>query len=331
MGRKSTRPNALPHLRARKKGSRTWYYYDHGIQPDGSRPETALGSDYLQAVRRWAELEASDAPATTVADLLDAWAKVAYLQLADKTVREYIGAVRRLKAWFGKPFPAPLEDVEPGHVGAYLSDHNNTVLATRDKAVLSAAWNWGRQTGIVNLPNPCSGVKGRKSKDRRYVTDAEFRGVWEAADQVVRDALDLLYLTGANPADMMRWRMTDEVLEFRRGKTDEPVRISITGELATLVADIAARRRAAGVISPFLLANERGRSLTYAALRQRFDKARETAGQTWQLRQLRAKAATDKAESAGLEAAQAQLGHASVTTTEIYVRGRRGKVTGPTR
>ena len=117
MGRKSTRPNALPHLRARKKGSRTWYYYDHGIQPDGSRPETALGSDYLQAVRRWAELEASDAPATTVADLLDAWAKVAYLQLAAKTVKVYLAAVRRLKAFFGKPFPAPLEDVEPGHVG----------------------------------------------------------------------------------------------------------------------------------------------------------------------------------------------------------------------
>jgi len=32
---------------------------------------------------------------------------------------------------------------------------------------------------------------------------------------------------------------------------------------------------------------------------------------------VRAKAGTDKAESEGLEAAQAQLGHASITTTEI--------------
>lgn len=64
MGRRSTRPNALPHLRPRKKGGKIWYYYDHGLQPDGSRPETPLGCDYSIAVRTWAELEHSDAPAT---------------------------------------------------------------------------------------------------------------------------------------------------------------------------------------------------------------------------------------------------------------------------
>jgi hypothetical protein len=43
---------------------------------------------------------------------------------------------------------AALADVEPGHVGEYLGQHGNTVLATRDKAVLSAAWNWGRHDGL---------------------------------------------------------------------------------------------------------------------------------------------------------------------------------------
>ena len=332
MGRRSTRPNALPHLRARSKGGKTWYYYDHGKQPDGSRPETALGSDYLVAVRRWAELEATDGPATTVADLLDAWAKVAFRQLAPKTVREYLAATRRLKAFFGSPFPAPLEDVEPGHVGQYLAQHGNSVLATRDKAVLSAAWNWGRQSGVVALANPCAGIRGRKSRDRRYVTDAEFRAVRDQAGVPLRDALDLLYLTGAQPADILTWRAgVPDVLEFRRRKTGEPVRIEVQGELRALLERIAARRKAEGRISPFLLLTERGERMTYAALRGRFEAAREAAGQDWQLRQLRAKAATDKAESAGLEAAQAQLGHASVTTTEIYVRGRRGKPAGPTR
>lgn len=44
---------------------------------------------------------------------------------------------------------------------------------------------------------------------------------------------------------------------------------------------------------------------------------------------LRAKAGTDKAESASdIRQAQRRLGHASVTTTEVYVRKRKGaKVT----
>ncbi|WP_448123369.1 tyrosine-type recombinase/integrase [Stenotrophomonas riyadhensis] len=65
------------------------------------------------------------------------------------------------------------------------------------------------------------------------------------------------------------------------------------------------------------------------ALRYRFDKARETAGTAkgeFQFRDLRAKAGTDKADSAkDIREAQAQLGHSSVTTTEIYVRKKRGR------
>jgi len=332
MGRRSTRPNALPHLRARRKGARVWYYYDHGIQPDGSRPETPLGCDYLEAVRRWAELEQGERVATTVADMLDAWARIAYPRLAAKTLREYTAAVARLKAFFARPYPAPLEDVEPGHVGQYLAQHGGNVLATRDKAVLSAAWNWARATGITACPNPCVGVRGRKSRDTHYVTDADYGAVWGAADQTLRDALDLLYLTGANPTDVLRWRVPhDGVLEFRRSKTGAPVRIRVEGALARVIEAIVDRRRREGRISPLLLTTERGEALTYAGLRKRFDKARKTAGVSFELRQLRAKAATDKAESEGLEAAQRMLGHASVTTTEIYVRGRRGRPTGPTR
>jgi integrase len=52
----------------------------------------------------------------------------------------------------------------------------------------------------------------------------------------------------------------------------------------------------------------------------------------FQFRDLRAKAGTDKADSAGdIRQAQQQLGHQSVTTTEIYVRKRRGALTSPTK
>jgi integrase len=46
---------------------------------------------------------------------------------------------------------------------------------------------------------------------------------------------------------------------------------------------------------------------------------------------LRAKAGTDKEESAGMEAAKNQLGHANETMTRHYVRHRRGKKVMPTK
>jgi integrase len=70
-------------------------------------------------------------------------------------------------------------------------------------------------------------------------------------------------------------------------------------------------------------------------LRSRFDLAREKAGiekSAFQLRDLRAKAGTDKAESSGdILKARDQLGHTTVVMTEKYVRERRGKAVTPTK
>lgn len=93
--------------------------------------------------------------------------------------------------------------------------------------------------------------------------------------------------------------------------------------------------------------NEEGQRLTGAAMRKRFAKARKAAAATatknealdlaaaikaCQFRDLRAKAGTDKAESAGdVRQAQKQLGHALVVMTEAYIRARRGELVRPTR
>jgi len=85
-----------------------------------------------------------------------------------------------------------------------------------------------------------------------------------------------------------------------------------------------------------LVVNEHGQPLTYAGLRKRFEKARDAAAvvfdkvgkvedaaaaRGFQFRDLRAKAATDLESS---ERAQKLLGHSTVTTTEGYIRDRRG-------
>ena len=54
--------------------------------------------------------------------------------------------------------------------------------------------------------------------------------------------------------------------------------------------------------------------------------------QKYQFRDLRAKAGTDKADDAGdIRAAQKQLGHTNIATTERYMRNRRGAKVEPTR
>ena len=72
--------------------------------------------------------------------------------------------------------------------------------------------------------------------------------------------------------------------------------------------------------------DERGQRLTLAAMRKRFWKARKAAGQDWQIRDLRAKAATDMATA---QQAQALLGHSASSTTDGYIRQRAGQLVQP--
>lgn len=68
--------------------------------------------------------------------------------------------------------------------------------------------------------------------------------------------------------------------------------------------------------------------MTTSILRKRFDDARQAAGvpkADFQMRDLRAKAGTDKAESSGDIMQANQLGHTTAAMTEHYIRKRRGK------
>lgn len=163
-----------------------------------------------------------------------------------------------------------------------------------------------------------------------------------AACAPLSNAMDLAYLCGQRPADTLRFLDTDVrdgLLNVRQGKTDRKLRIEVTGELAVVLGRIKERKAAIGlenkVVSLYLVVNESGLPLRAGALRDRFDKAREAAGvpkSAFQFRDLRTKAGTDKTESTGdIRQAQKQLGHGSVTTTERYVRRRRGDKSAPTK
>ncbi len=147
-------------------------------------------------------------------------------------------------------------------------------------------------------------------------------GTWEKTGCALASAMDVSQVAARG-------------LIIQKSKTSNRVAMEITGELAALLERVAKRKREKcpngreKVYSTRLIVDDDGLALGRAALRYRFDKAREAAGTAkgeFQFRDIRAKAGTDKADSAkDIREAQHQLGHSSVTTTEIYVRKKWGQ------
>lgn len=341
MGRRPSTPNAIPRLRKRLKPSGVvHYYYDHGGKP---RRETPLGSDYGLAIKKWAELhreyDSPIVPATiTFKYVADQYRLKVIPTKADATQKGNLLELAKLLEFFNDPPDGPLEDIEPQHVRQYMRWREpRRIRATREKALLSHIWNWAREVGYTALANPCAGIKGTKAGRKVYIEDDVFADVYAKAGQPLRDAMDLFYLTGQRPSDVLRMDETDirdGVLSVTQRKTGEKVRLTITPKLAAVIDRIKAHKRTCDVYATRLLVDDKGRPLTLGRLQDAFVRARSDAGvdpATFQLRDLRAKAASDKTESGDIRQAQKQLGHTTVTTTEGYVRNRRGATVTPTK
>jgi integrase len=339
MGRKPTRKDAIPRLRPRKRGKVTYYFYDHGIGADGKRNEEPLGKDYGLAIKRWAELEhASNLPPPAVVmfkHVADAYRRDVIPTKAERTQRDNAKELANLLAFFDDP-PCPFESIKPGDVQDYMRWRKDSpVRATREKALLSHIWNWARGERYTDLPNPCSGIRGKAGKGRdAYIEDDEYRAIWEKASPTLRDAMDLAYLTGQRPADVLRMDEThirDEVLKVRQGKTGAKVRVSVAGSLPEVLDRIRKRKAGYKVYCTRLVVNAYGRPVGVNAISRHWTAACKAAGVAgYQFRDLRAKAATDVAEAAGaVRQAKALLGHASERMTEHYTRNRRGAKVAP--
>lgn len=343
------RSNLPPGMRKRTRWNKTHYYYDIGGKP---RREIPLGSDYLEAVRKWAEMQ-GDArmPSVTLQQAAQAYLKN---ELHDKAKRYQEDIIKDLKFLLEFFEGAPLEEIEPVNIKQYLTwrvevarkwlkDRNREVTprtghvrANREVALFSTIFNSARERGITTATNPTQGVKKYAEKSREiYVEDDAYQAVWNVATEPLRDAMDLAYLTGQRPSDLVRLTehdIKDGYLSVQQGKTEHKVRIEITDELAAVIERIRERRRRYKVMSTHLIVNINGHPVKIHAVSGWLKEAREKAGVEFQFRDLRAKAGTDKADFAkDVRQAQKQLGHKRVTTTEHYLRNRRGEKVSPTR
>ena len=346
MGRKPTKHlNLPPRVRARKKaGGVLWYYYETGE----NRREIALGNDYVLAIQKWAELEqtksALPAGVTTFTALWEKYKFEELPRLKAGTIRTHLSDIKHLLKFFGEP-PAPLEQIRPLHIRQFLDWlKDKPATANRCKRLFSNLWNHARGWGWTDLENPCAGIRGHATGKREvYISDAVYRAVWDCASPPIRDAMDLAYLTGQRPADLLDLSerdIQDGSLPIRQAKTGARVRINVTGELAELIQRIKARKKTHKVWVTALLVQASGKPLTRMTLRNGFTAARQAAAKAnphladeimafW-FYDLRAKAADDKAETAGESEAQKLLGHTDGRTTARHYL-RRGKRVDPTK
>lgn len=338
MGRKSKRSGAIPKLRLRKRGGKTYYFYDHGGKP---RREEPLGCDYGLAVKRWAELQHEQmlppGAEITFAFVAEQYRQKVIPTKALRTQSDNQKELNKLLEFFNDP-PGPLDAIKPKMVKQYLNWRRPTLIrATREKALLSHLWNWARGEGYTDLENPCAGISGATSKGRdAYIEDDEYVAIWAAASPVLRDAMDLAYLTGQRPADVLKMDesdLSDDVVRFKQGKTRTKVRVERAGSIPEVLARIRARKAGHKIVTSRLVVNEFGRPIGVNAMSRHWKAACIRAGiEGLQFRDLRAKAATDTEEETGnIRKAQKQLGHSRVTTTEGYVRNRRGAKVAPTK
>lgn len=338
MGRRPQLPNAIPRLRRRVKPSGvTHYYYDHGGKP---RKETPLGSDYGLAVKKWAEFERAGTERAqdiiTFRYVADQYRAKAIPLKSGRTQKDNHAELTKLIEYFDDP-PAPLNAIKPQDVFQYMNWRSAKTRAIREKALLSHLWNWARNQGYTDLPNPCSGVRGERSPGRDvYVEDEQFDAIYKNAAQPVRDAMDLLYLTGQRPSDVLNateHQIRDKCLHFKQSKTGTRVPMTISDRLEAVLERIRARKQTHKVYCTRLVVNMAGRPLSLQMLQRGFYEARTASGVTGiQLRDLRAKAGTDKmVDSGDVRQAQRQLGHSTISMTEHYLRNRRGDATTPTK
>lgn len=317
MGRPKTVYLDLPPrmtARTMKSGRVRYYYTGFG----GKKP---LGSDLNQARLEWAKLENGEDESVKFVAISNRWKKEELPKLSFRTQKSYSEHLANLQEAF-KAFT--LNDIQAVSVRQYLDKRSKKVAGNREVSLLSIIFNWARERGLTNNPNPCLGVKRNKeSPRRRYVTDEEYDAACMKAEPFLRDTMDLALLTGQRVSDvlkMTRQDMRDGVLWVVQDKTGAKVGIRIEGDLKIVLERVLARPHA--VSSVFLIADERGQRVSYWAINYAFKRL----GVDWQFRDLRAKAATD---SPDIKAAQDLLGHATEATTAKVYRRVKGTVVGP--
>ena len=341
-------PKMLKRTKKLKSGKLWTSYYYNGRDEVGKRLEIPLGKDLNEAKRKWAELECVAAPVETglMCHIFDRYERFILPDKARSTQKDNADSIRQLRKVFDS---APIDAITPQMIAAYRDVRTAKIRANRELALLSHIFNIAREWGYTAQENPCRGVRKNKEEPRDFYASKD---VWEAvyalAPFELRDAMDMAYLTGQRPGDVLRMLETDihdGALHVKQGKTKKFLRImldinGVRSELGLALDQILARPHR--INKSYIVTTEQDQPLNKWTLRLRFEKARSSAVEKarldgnehlagkiekFQFRDIRSKAAS---EIASLHDASKLLGHNDKQITEKVYR-RIGEEVKPTR
>ncbi|MFK3640591.1 phage integrase [Pseudomonas protegens] len=306
---------------------------------DSRRPAVVipLGTDLDQAKVEWARLErrAPPKPNHLMSYVFDRYEKEIIPGKSIRTQSDNRKELKQLRRAFEN---APIESITPQVIAQYRDARTAKVRANREIALLSHAFTIAREWGLTDKANPCFGVRRNKEKPRDYYAEAV---------QELKDAMDLAYLTGQRPADVLKIAATDlnnGFLLIGQGKTEKRLRLEVEGVqsgLSAFIKDLQERRSINGIRTSTLITNTSGLRMSQQMLRNRWDDARETAAikaaaggdpalafsiRQFQFKDIRPKAASE----IELTHASRLLGHSTEEMTKKVYR-RVGEIVKPTK
>ena len=231
--RKTENQNLPPRMyrRTRKrKYGKVWvaYYYR-----DAQGKDIPLGSDLDQARIKWAQLETKEKPVDllTMKGIFDRYTRDIIPKKAPRTQKDNLAELKKLRELFDD---APIDSITPATIAGYRDARTAKVRANREIATLSHVFNMAREWGITTKENPCQGVRKNREKPRDYyANDVVWAAVYSKAPQEPKDAMDLAYLTGQRPADVLMMRKDDVeggFLMVQQNKTGKRLRIRVNSD-----------------------------------------------------------------------------------------------------
>ena len=326
-----------------------------------TRVKEGLPALYAALAQLERERVADDRMAALIAD----WQLDVMPRHAEKTRRDDIARCRVIGEAFADFRAAQVRASDVAEFLTAWRDKPRTHNAYRAK--LRELMRYAIERGYRS-DQPCDHIRTLRTPPRhRYVTDSELRRVKVSAlrgadgkptrsGRMICALLDVMYLTGQRPSDVLdlRWQrdpdepdaphVSDAGLVFRpaktRGSTGAAVVIEWTPRLRdairraqVLQAERLMKRRAdQRVVSGWVFTTVAGRALSYFGAASAWQRAVRRAGiADIELRDLRAKALTDKEQAEGMRAARAMGAHSTESQTADYVRRRAPAKTRATR
>jgi integrase/recombinase XerC len=271
-------------------------------------------------------------------------------RLAARTLVLYRDALLRLQR-AARLLPIELRAVQTHHVRRWAAQLHGQGLAPRSIAIVLAAWRglyrwWGHNTQVAQ--NPVDGVRAPKSAKPLPKALSVDHAVAladhppESPDNVlqVRDhcIVELLYGCGLRVGELVGLDVVASAAAAGRIDHDTPgdATVHVLGKgskwrsvpvgsaaLKALQAWLAQRPAIAGPAEPALFVSTRGTRLTASQVRSRLKALAVRAGLPTHVHphMLRHSFASHLLQSSGdLRAVQELLGHASITTTQVYTK-----------